>query len=674
LAIRIPWRQIAWITVISLPLAAVGAVVWGSARDLSRYQSRLMEQIHKATGRELAVHVPLSIHLGRDPALVAEGVTLSNAPWGSRPDLARVRKLTMYLDPVSLFLGEVKVGRILVEGADILVEPNEVGDTNLEMLPPPDGSGPRPSDNRSLRIQTKPAFPWIETIEVRDSVLTVAQGSGRPPVVLDVANATFKSSGPGQSLQVEARLQAPQAAAFDLSGIIGTFDGWIRGLPGNIDVQGGLGDGHLTIKGTIGALKGTNLQIAGQGADIAAFGPYLHLPLPSGGPYEFTARTITERNGFKVEVPSLKVGNSDLAGEALFRTERSGTPTVTVNIDSNKIDLGGLHAPAPPSAAAGQTPTARRFFPTAAFSANWLGRSTLSLTARAGEITGLSGKVQNGSVTLTSSEKRFTFRGAASIGSGSAGFDLVYDPAGRFGLTTLTGTASHVSFQDLATLFGLDLGLKDAVGDIDLRLRGGGRAAHDALNVANGTIEISAAKGTWPRDTLTDWPVETKRLLGGNDDGVPFNCLAGSFEVKGGIANLRRLVVDTPRAVLIGGGYLSFKNEGWEFILAPEARDSQGVALASPLRIKGGTGRQATGTLEPGLAKLLIGAGPVPSLSGTLAQIARQPNVNACAIMETRLDGMRPGLRAQLPTPVVEHERPNRRPAPQQKLRHGRSR
>jgi uncharacterized protein involved in outer membrane biogenesis len=670
MAIRIPWRQIAWITIITLPFAAVGAVVWGSARDLSRYQARLIEQVHKVTGRQLSVRVPLSIHLGRDPSLVAEGVTLSNASWGSRPELAKVRKITLYLAPLRLLLGEVKIARVVLDGADIQVEHDAAGDANVDMLPPPDGSGPRPMDNRSLHVKTPPAFPWIETMEVRDSTLTISEGSDRPSTVLNISDATLTSNGPGNPLQMHARIAAPHAAAFELTGTPGSFDGWIRGLPGNIDVQGSFGDGHIAIKGTIGPLKGTNLEITGEGSDIGAFGPYLQLPLPHGGPYSFTAHVNTLRGRLKVDVPSLKVGNSDFAGEAQFRTSRSGTPTLTVNVESNKLDLTGLRAE-PATAPANDPPAGpRRFFPTTSFGASWLGRSTLTVTARANEVSGLANSVQNMSINLASNEKRFTFRGTASIGSGTAGFDLVYDPSGRRGLTTLTATASHVPFQDLAALFGLDLGLKDAVGDIDLRLRGAARAAHDALNVANGSIDFSVAKGTWPHDGLTGWPAETQRLLGGDAGGVPFNCLAGDFEVRGGIANLRHLVVDTPHAVLIGGGYLSFRNEGWEFILAPEARQAKGVALASPLRLKGATGEPTTGALEPGLAKLLIGAGTVPSLVGTLNQIARQPNVNACAVMEAKIDGMRPGLRAQLPTPLAEKERSTRRPAPSHKPRH----
>jgi len=664
LRLNIPWRRVFWAVALLVPVAAIGTILWLSTRDLSRYQAKLTDQIRKVTGRELKARVPLSVKLGREPVLVAEDLTLSNADWASRPNLAKVRRITLYLDPFALFLGEAKVAKVVLEGADILIEQNEAGDTNLEMLPPPDGSGPHAGENRSLRIKTVPAFPWINAIEVRDSVLTISEGQSRPPVVVEVANASFKSNAPNQPLQIEARLGVPRATPLEITGAIGSFDGWMRGLPGNIDVQGGFGGGKIAIKGSVGT-KGTNLQVNSEGPDFAVLGPYVRLPLPSGGPYALTSKVSTQRNGLKVEVPSLKVGESDLTGEALFRTDRSGTLTASVNIDANKIDLAGLRAaPAPSSGGAtGATPPSRRLLPSAAFAASWLGRNTVSVTARVGELTGLSSKISNGSVSLASSEKRFAFRGAGSIGNGSASFELAYDPAGRFGMTTLTANASRAPLDDLGALLGLDLGLKDTVVDLDLKLRGGGRNAATALNGANGTVEFALGKGTWPGDGLAGWPSESLRLLNANDSGAAFNCVAGRFEVSAGVANLRRLVFDTQRATWIGGGYLSLRTEGWEFIAAPEARDAHAVPLATPIRLKGGTGRAISGALDPGLSKLLIGAGPVPSLAGTYAQIARQQqNANACALMAPRIDGMRPGLRAQLPTPSTpERERANRR-------------
>ena len=670
---RIPWRRLAWIVAAAVPITAIGGVVWVATRDLSRYQSRLTEQIRKVTGRELAARVPLSIKLGSEPAMVAEGVTLSNAPWGSRPDLARVRKMTLFLDPFSLLLGEVKIGRIVLEGADILVERNEIGDANLEMLPPPDGSGPHPTENRSLRLRTTPVFPWINSIEVKDSVLTISEGAGRPPAVIEVANATFKSPAPNQTLQVEGHFSAPQAVPLELTGTAGSFDGWMRGLPGNIDLQGSFGGGKIAIKGGVG-VKGTSLQINADGPDVSVLGPYVRLPVPAGGPYSINTKASTQRNGFKVEVQTLKVGSSEMVGEALFRHDRKGTATVAVNADISRLDVSELRAPpvvaAPPAAT---SPVQQRLIPSMPFSASWLGRSTLSVTVRLGEVVGLGAKMQNASVSLASGETRFTFRAAGTVGGGSAGVDLVYDPAGRLGQTTLTASANRVSLGELSSLLGLDLGLGDAVADIDLRLRGSGRTTREALNSASGSVDIAIAKGVWPRNQLTSWPPETQQLLGGSDAGVPFNCIAGRFDVSSGVANLRRIVVDTPRAVLIGGGYVQMRTEGWEFIVAPEARDAQGAALASPMRIKGGAGRPTASALEPGLSKLLVGGGPIPSLVAQLAQAARQAGANACAVLAPRLEALRPGLRAQLPVPSSDVRQRSGRPTHSQTPRPQRS-
>ena len=666
---RVPWRRLTWLLVAAVPIAAIVGVVWIGTRDLSRYQARLTEQIRKVTGRELAAKVPLAVKLGSQPAMVAEGVTLSNASWGSRPDLARVRKLTLFIDPVALFLGEIKVGRLLIEGADILVEQNDVGDTNLDMLPPPDGSGPHAGENRSLRLRTSAVFPWIDTIEVRDSVLTVAQGAGRPPVVLEVPTATFRSPAPGQPLQIEGRFAAPQAAPLNLTGTAGSFDGWMRALPGNIDLQGSFGGGKIAIKGGVG-VKGTTVQINAEGPDVSAFGPYTRLPVPAGGPYVLAAKAGTQRSAFKVDVTTLKVGSSELTADALFRVDRKGTPTITINADVSRLDIGDLKAaPAAAASTSAPSPAQPRLVPTMPFSASWLGRSALSATVQFGEIVGLGSKVQTASLTLTSSETRFAFRGAATIGGGSAGFDLAYDPTGRIGQATLTASTNRVPLADLSSLLGFDLGLRDAVADIDLRLRGGGRTTRDALNAASGSLEVAIAKGSWPREQLASWPAETQRLLAVGDSSVPFNCVAGRFDVTGGVAFLRRLVVDTPRATMVGGGYLQLRSEAWEFILAPEARDNQNAALASPLRLKGGSGRAIAGALEPALTRLIIPGGTVPSLVAQITQASRQAGVNPCAAVAPRVEGLRPGLRAQMPVPPAAElrQRPSRAqtPAPQ---------
>ena len=274
----------------------------------------------------------------------------------------------------------------------------------------------------------------------------------------------------------------------------------MRGLPGNIDVQGGFGAGKIAIKGSIGT-KGTALQITSEGPDVAVFGPYLRLPLPSGGPYALNAKVGTQRNGLKVEVPSLKVGASELSGDALFRADRSGTPIAAVNIDAAKIDLGGLQARRPRRRPTpGTPPPQRRFLPTTPLQASWLGRDTISVTVRVGELTGLSGKISNGSLTCPRRRSASAFRGAASVGGGSAGFDLVYDPHGPGRPDDAHGHGEQgVDGDDLGALLGLDLGLRMRSAISTCACAAAAAPRGDALNSASGVDRVRPGQGRLAR-------------------------------------------------------------------------------------------------------------------------------------------------------------------------------
>ena len=98
------------------------------------------------------------------------------------------------------------------------------------------------------------------------------------------------------------------------------------------------------------------------------------------------------------------------------------------------------------------------------------------------------------------------------------------------------------------------------------------------------------------------------------------------------------------------------RTEGWEFILAPEARDNQNVALASPLRLKGGSGRPASAALEPNLCQAADrGSRRRPEPDG-----ADQPGgppdrrQSPAPTVAPRVEALRPGLRAQMPVPSAD--------------------
>ena len=61
------WLIIAGAGLLVALLAPAGLYVWASTRDLSRYQNQIVDQIRRATGRELAIKGQLRVNFTFSP-------------------------------------------------------------------------------------------------------------------------------------------------------------------------------------------------------------------------------------------------------------------------------------------------------------------------------------------------------------------------------------------------------------------------------------------------------------------------------------------------------------------------------------------------------------------------------------------------------------------------------
>lgn len=110
-----------------LVFVLVAAVVALSFVDLGRFAPQIEAAAKQATGRTLKIDGPLHIGLSLSPSLVAEKVSFSNAPWGTRPQMLTADKLSFQLDVLPLLTGKVALKSVKVTGADIFVETNKQG-------------------------------------------------------------------------------------------------------------------------------------------------------------------------------------------------------------------------------------------------------------------------------------------------------------------------------------------------------------------------------------------------------------------------------------------------------------------------------------------------------------------------------------------------------------------
>jgi uncharacterized protein involved in outer membrane biogenesis len=133
--LRLLYRAFA-LTVKATFLVAVvaGIVAYAKIRwDLRGLKTTLVEQIAAATGRTLTINGDVGIDLfALPPRITIDDVRVGNAPWGSRPDMIRAKRLEAELDLLPLLVGDVAVPRLRLIGVDILLETNKAGDGNWE--------------------------------------------------------------------------------------------------------------------------------------------------------------------------------------------------------------------------------------------------------------------------------------------------------------------------------------------------------------------------------------------------------------------------------------------------------------------------------------------------------------------------------------------------------------
>ncbi|WP_178130378.1 AsmA family protein [Reyranella sp. CPCC 100927] len=624
-----------------------GLYLWASTRDLSRYQNQIAEQVRKATGRELAVKGGLRINFSLSPSAVAEDVVLTDAAGGSRPEMARIKRVVLHLDPLSLLLlGEIRIGRLQIFGADVSIERDGRG--NLAKGSP---------------VDVTPQLPWVNRIEVEGSTLTLKETIERPAVVVAIDRFAGEAAQPTTPIVGEfvGRINAGEALALNLKKA-GTLDGWLKGVAGDIEMQGTLGGLPVSITGQVAAQQ---LEIGAQvqGRSLVSLGHLLNVPLPETAPYAMKLTLTHLQTGLKLDITELKVGGSVLRGDMVLRTTGTDKPVITANLAADRFDLADLK-PRPPTPVPASRPAASddRVISGDPYPIEAIKRWNGSVSLRVAEVVGAAAKIQDLSVSLALNDGTLTVRPTATIGSGQLGVEAQIDASGAEPVLSLGATASKVPLEDLMMLLGVSAGVKGAAIDMELKLRGAGRSLRESLGLAAGNLDFVIGSAQVTRDVAHLLTPEWIRMLGLGDRPAALNCAAGKVEFGGrpegerGAANIRKVVLDAPRFTAIGGGYVHLRNEQLGLLLWPEPRDLSLMGTAVPLRLKGSL-VQATAESDPAAAPSAGGVVPGTTVASLTAAItlagraASAGSLNACGIVLGRLESLRPNLRAQLPQP-----------------------
>ncbi len=121
------WKWILGISVTVVFVLIVTGYIVIASYDFNKFKPRITDLAKQYTGRELTLGGDLELGLSLFPTLVVNDVTFQNASWGSRPQMAQVKRLAVQVDLLSILRGDIQVSRLTVVNPEFLIEIDKSG-------------------------------------------------------------------------------------------------------------------------------------------------------------------------------------------------------------------------------------------------------------------------------------------------------------------------------------------------------------------------------------------------------------------------------------------------------------------------------------------------------------------------------------------------------------------
>ncbi len=126
-----PWKLIFKGALFLIGASTFLAYLIISSYHFNELKPRISRVVWELTGRELTLSGNIMLKIGFRPALVVEDVHFENVSWGSRPDLARIRRFELQVAILPLMRGDIDVRRLVLVEPDILLETDKSGKWNI---------------------------------------------------------------------------------------------------------------------------------------------------------------------------------------------------------------------------------------------------------------------------------------------------------------------------------------------------------------------------------------------------------------------------------------------------------------------------------------------------------------------------------------------------------------
>ena len=308
--------------------AVIGTGVWvamGNLVNTNTVRGELQRAVHNAIGRDLTILGGIRIIPGLNPALVVNGIALSNTPGGSPQNILSAQSLRASLELLPLLTGAVVVHEVVLEQPELLLQRAPDGTPDWRFSRParpittrtPESAGGPPAggghNNTSLDIRR---------VLLQGGHITW-QGADGAPAVLAIDRAEITTDGVTSPLFAGLRGHLGDLpVTFDAQA--GDFErlegGPVTALAGSWPLSGKLsvGDASASWNGGVNHpedFRGYSFQFTANAPDLQKF--YVLLPPALALPLHDVNLTVRLSDGsndqFRTNALSIFAGASDLS-------------------------------------------------------------------------------------------------------------------------------------------------------------------------------------------------------------------------------------------------------------------------------------------------------------------------------------------------------------------------
>lgn len=584
-----------WLRRVLLTLLAIIAAVWlilfiTKGRFLKSTFERVAGSL---TNRTVTVRGDFQLYFAPiDIKFLAEGMTISNPGWATRPNLFEAKRIDTRIAPLSLIWGKRRMRWLDLNDAAIDLEWNDAHDTNTWTFSEKKGGKPL-------------EFPIIGRATVAGTTLRYLDSRLRLETDLKFQTITSRNATIADAVHFTGT-GTIRATPFRLSGALMSPNATVARGENRLVMRAFAANNQIDVTGTlpsIAEIEGVPLAVTARGRNVAELLQIIGVVTPQTRAYRLNAQLVKSGIDYAFTGLTGRFGDSDVAGrftvsqtepkvyiDAALTTRRLDIIDVAPFIGYNP-DIVATKGAVAAAAATGAAPA--RVMPDAPLNIEAMKAFDADLKWRVGIVRSKNVPISNIALTLKLKDRVLTLSPLTmTMSRGDVAADVKIDTRRRPARTTYDIRLASTPMGRLLAGFGVaEAGTTGTIKG-RMQLAGDGDTVHDSLSTANGRIAFTMPQGTfWTRNVqLAELDVGTfvqKLLQDKLKKPVTINCGAVAFTVRQGIAAADPILIDTEKNVIAGRGGFSFRTEALDLAFRADGKKFSLFSGQSPVGVGG---------------------------------------------------------------------------------------